>query len=294
MKFFKFIELIQSKENIIQYLIDQKVIKSSLECNNCRKTMCMQDYTDSIDGKCFRCTKCKSRKSIRTNTFIESFKQPLSTIACMIYFMHLEILQKHIAEILDIDPKTVMDFQAIMREEMGKFLFDHGEMLGGDGIIVQVDESVVAKAKISRNKHARPVREQWVFGAYDVNKKHGWIQLVGDRFKETLHSIIKEWCLPGTIIASDGWPAYEGLAELGFEHRVVVHERHFVDPKTGVHTNNVESYWQRCKRSLKRVYGTSRDLLPTYIDEFMWIERYGTCIKDRWDRFIETIMINYQ
>jgi hypothetical protein len=141
--------------------------------------------------------------------------------------------------------------------------------------------------------HARPVREQWIFGGYDISKKVGWIQLVPDRSAETLLPIIQGWCLPGTVIVSDGWRAYSGLRELGFCHEVVVHEHFFVDPITGVHTNNVENYWQRCKRQLKRIYGTSRELLSTHIDNFLWEERYGKTISDRWHSFFRTMASNY-
>lgn len=75
--------------------------------------------------------------------------------------------------------------------------------------------------------HARPVREQWDLGAYDIERRDGWIQLGTDRSAETLLPIIQQWCLPGTIIVSDGWRAYGGLGELGFHHEIVVHE-HFL------------------------------------------------------------------
>ena len=124
-------------------------------------------------------------------------------------------------------------------------------------------------------------------------QKVGWIELVPDRSSQTLHPIIQEWCLPGTIIASDGWAAYHGIQQLGFEHRVVIHENHFVDPATGAHTNSVENYWQRCKRRLKRIYGTNRNLLPSHIDEFMWLERYGKSISDCWNNLFRTLKANF-
>jgi transposase-like protein len=132
-----------------------------------------------------------------------------------------------------------------------------------------VDESVISRAKRTRNMRARPIQEQWVFGLFDTQKRTGHIELVSDRSAETLLPIIKRICLPGTIIASDRWAAYKGLTEIGFVHRIVVHEQHFVDPYTGVHTNNVENYWQRCKRKFKRMSGAVRNIIPSYLDEFM-------------------------
>jgi hypothetical protein len=193
---------------------------------------------------------------------------------------------KFIAELLDMCAETVGDYANLLREEYSKDLIANGRMLGGPGHTVQIDESLLAKAKRSRNMHARPVREQWVFGAYDIEAKAGWIQLVENRDAETLLPLIQQWCLPGTAIISDGWGAYctirNGIVvsshiqdRLGFTHHVVIHEHNFVDPNTGVHTNNVEAYWQRCKRRFKRMYGTSRNLLASHIDEFMWQERWG-------------------
>ena len=46
-------------------------------------------------------------------------------------------------------------------------------------------------------------------------------------------------------------------------------------PVTGVHTQNVESYWNWVKIKLKRMKGCHADKIPEYLDEFMWRERYG-------------------
>ena len=88
--------------------------------------------------------------------------------------------------------------------------------------------------------------------------------------------------MPGTIIHTDGWPSYTGLDRLGFVHRVVIHSDNFVDPVTGVNTNSVENYWQRCKRKLKWIYGVSQGTVQGHLDEFMWTERYGRTFSDRW------------
>ena len=90
--------------------------------------------------------------------------------------------------------------------------------------------------------HARPIRGIWIFGMYDTVQKIGCIQMVENRSAETLFPIIQQWVNPGSIIVSDGWAAYNRIEEIGFRHEVVIHEDHFVDPATGIHTNNVENY----------------------------------------------------
>jgi len=85
--------------------------------------------------------------------------------------------------------------------------------------------------------------------------------------------IIKEFVLPGTTVHSDGWGACNNLGNNGYEHRRFIHEENFVDPETGVHTQGLEAYWSRAKHKIKAMYGSK--LVPSYIDEFLWRERFG-------------------
>ena len=52
--------------------------------------------------------------------------------------------------------------------------------------------------------------------------------------------------------------------------RVVVHADNFVDPATGVHTQEAESAWANLKAPIKARRGISRDDVQTYLDDRMW------------------------
>ena len=71
------------------------------------------------------------------------------------------------------------------------------------------------------------------------------------------------------------------------------HSLHFVDPVTGVHTQNIESYWNRAKLKLKRMKGCHADQLPSYLDEFMWRERFGETSRNAWNNIILHISQQY-
>jgi transposase-like protein len=67
-------------------------------------------------------------------------------------------------------------------------------------------------------------------------------------YAATLLPIIQNVIRPGSIIHSDQWCAYHGIQQqLGLQHRTVNHSLNFVDPGTGVHTQHIESYWNKCK-----------------------------------------------
>ena len=124
-----------------------------------------------------------------------------------------------------------------------------------------------------------PATESWVFALADTSHTPalGYMELVPKRDAATLLPIIHQHVLPGTIIWSDEWAAYNRVAALPgvAGHEVVNHSLHFVDPTTGVNTQTVESYWNRIKRKFKRMMGVSSRQLALHLDEFMWRERYG-------------------
>ena len=70
---------------------------------------------------------------------------------------------------------------------------------------------------------------------------------------------------------SDEWSAYHRVGTLPnvSRHMTVNHSVNFVDPMTGVHTNHIESYWNRVKQKLKSMKGCSRSMLAGHLDEFV-------------------------
>ena len=99
------------------------------------------------------------------------------------------------------------------------------------------------------------------------------MEMVNSRDSATLLPIVTQHV---QSVHSDEWRAYAALQGMPqFNYRTVIHSLHFVDPNTGVHTQAIEGYWSRVKAKLKRMRGTSGDLLPTYLDEYMWRERFG-------------------
>jgi transposase-like protein len=285
MLFLELLEVLQSTRSVIDFLRGKELLVQSLRCS-CGRQMTEQITNRTSDGFHFRCTSCKKTRSIRTNSIFSGANIPLQKAVALIYLTSLEVFQKNICETLGLDKSTLIVWEDKIRNAYSRQLGRTQEMFGGPGVVVEVDESLVAKAKPSRNRSGRPVTERWVFGLFDRSRRLGTMQFVPNRSAETLLPIIQRYCLPGTTIYSDGWLAYNSLRDLGYNHEIVIHEHEFVVPGTYIHTNNVESYWSRCKRKLKRINGAVPHMLPAYLDEFMWKERYGTSV---FNRFINTL-----
>ena len=76
------------------------------------------------------------------------------------------------------------------------------ERIGGEGKIVQVDES-----KSGRRKHhlGHRVEGQWVFGGIENGSRKSFLIAVEKRDEGTLLPLIKKWIEPGNLIVSDCW-----------------------------------------------------------------------------------------
>ena len=185
---------------------------------------------------------------------------------------------------------TVVDWMQFCRDVCVNYFLQNPCRIGGEGVIVEIDESLFARRKYNRG---RVVEQQWIFGGWDRESKRGFLIPVPDRRAETLLPIIEEYILPGSIIYSDMWAAYNRIEEIpdrNYTHQTVCHDRNFVDPDTGTHTNGVEGMWSRAKAKVKAMHGTSRDMILEYTAEFMFKQVFPV---DTLSHFWECVSLQY-
>jgi transposase-like protein len=117
---------------------------------------------------------------------------------------------------------------------------------------------------------------------------------VENRNAATLLGLIGENIHAESTIVSDGWRAYGGikLMKQQYTHQFVNHNMHFVDPADpNVHTQGIEGTWSAIKRSMRHLQGTSRDLFPTYLFQYMFRRFHGNT--KIFQHLLEEIRIQY-
>lgn len=116
-----------------------------------------------------------------------------------------------------------------------------------------------------------------MFGGIEVGSDRAFITLVRARDANTLLRIIAKRIRPFTTIHSDSWRAYNNISLLPsmFRHLQVNHQLNFVNPQTGCHTQNIESFWQKFKAVAKRKYGINNRRYSDYMAEFLWRREFG-------------------
>lgn len=101
---------------------------------------------------------------------------------------------------------------------------------------------------------------------------------VSDRSEDTLIPIIKNHVEAGSTIYSDGWSAYCGLNELGYNHFTVLHKYSFkkvyinqnTREEVEIHTNRIEGAWKHAKEHFRRMSGTKISQFEGHLCEIMW------------------------
>ncbi|RUS82738.1 hypothetical protein EGW08_009518 [Elysia chlorotica] len=174
---------------------------------------------------------------------------------------------KNLAREYPMATEAIVNWRNYIRDVFAEYFIANPLAIGGPGHVVEIDESAFVKRKCNVG---RAVRTQWVFGCIDVESKHGFLVAVPQRDAATLLPILQQYVLPGTTVVSDLWGAYNTINNLGYHHLTVNHSLHFVDPATHATTNHVESMWSRAKLRNRRECGTHRQLLDSYLIEFMW------------------------
>ena len=87
---------------------------------------------------------------------------------------------------------------------------------------VQVDETYIGGAEPGLVGGRAKGKKVLTGIAVEVHEPRGLgrcrISPLGDASAETLHGFVMDHVEPGSTIVTDGWPAYQGLAQLGYEH----------------------------------------------------------------------------
>ena len=130
------------------------------------------------------------------------------------------------------DERTVVKYMRIIKNALHLEMVEQtrGMVLGGNDVVVQIDESHLFKNKYHVGRIPRTMKEVWVFGMVeDVEDGRLYMQLVQHRDKQTLEGIIRQHLQQNTTVFSDCWPSYNGLRLIdGLTHYKVNHKEHFV------------------------------------------------------------------
>jgi hypothetical protein len=160
--------------------------------------------------------------------------------------------------------------------------------IGGNGMIVQVDESKFSKRKYNVG---RLVKSVWVIGGIDESGETFFVEVLS-RSKEVISNIMMEYVHTGSIVFTDCWKGYIDLNTLGFFHFTVNHSKNFVNPITGVHTQRIENLWCMVKKSIRRRCLTNTIDFSLYFIEYCFKKKYCEVVFETFLNYSCVVVIN--
>ena len=152
---------------------------------------------------------------------------------------------------------------------------------------VEVDESYFGASRPrgipGRLKRGRGTLKQPVFGIFERGGRV-FTEIVPDVKKETLQKVIRGRIALDATIVSDGWQAYDGLVDVGYDRHLRIakaYKKGLTFSENGVHINGIESFWSFTKRRLARFNGVSRNFdLHLKECEWRWGKNADTLFKE--------------
>lgn len=278
------IKTFNSFAQMLQALPDDNSCREYLEmvrwdstptCPHCG-TVDAAHYRLNVKGEfkgMYKCKSCKERFTVTVGTMFEGSHVSLRKwfIAIYIFSSHKKGISSHqLASDLGITQKSAWFMLGRIRHA---FKIDSTDKMEG---VIQADESFIGGK--NKNRHAskkvedsqgRSVKDKTpVLGVMQTGGKVH-LSVIPDTKAKTIKPIIQDMVANGSILVTDEWHAYKGLAR-NYAHVVVNHkENQYVSG--AFHTNSIENFWSLLKRGIYGIYHqVSPKHLHRYCDEFAY------------------------
>lgn len=275
-----------------RYLFENGVSYNTLPCPGCGQNM-----RPNINRWKFRCPSktCHRETTMNKYTFFEASRLSANRV---LYLAHIWLnggTVKTAQGLTRSSQKTVVAFFKHFRTLVSSSLKEDAQVIGGPGVIVEVDETKLGKRKYNRGHRVDGV---WVVaGVERTGNRKVFLIAVENRNSQTLTEIIRKYVAPGSVVHTDLWRGYSRLnADTGLEHKTVNHSKQFVNITEEesidnwvlvdkIHTNYIEGTNAAIKRQIpirSRVHRGIED----HLLEFVWRRKNAAHL---WTSFIEAL-----
>lgn len=176
-----------------------------------------------------------------------------------------------VAEVMGVERRRVLRALTCLRQAV---LLEPPEVFSGT---VEIDETYLGGRRKNQRKDQRAQRVKKGRGTsktpvFGILCREGkvWAEVVPDIEAETLLSLLTKRVKRGSVVCSDTWSSYTGVAAKGYVHRLVRHTDGQYSDHRGSHINGLEGFWGYLKRRLAARGGIRRERLPLFLAEYVW------------------------
>ena len=142
-------------------------------------------------------------------------------------------------------------------------LAEHNAPLSG---IVEMDKFYFGAKRI-RGKRGRGAGGKTIVFGILKRGETVYTEIVPKAAKATLLKVIRGHLDVQSIINTDGWRAYDGLVDVGYEKHFRVHHGNNEFARGNQHINGIESFWSYAKGRLAKFKGVAKHTFYLHLKE---------------------------
>ena len=243
--FNRFTLLLQSREEIVRWLMKEGLLADTVKCDRCQVDCRLSIRDRAIDGLVWRCPLRHEISVRRHSFFAKSHLHLPDIINFLITYAEGQSLWR-CSQVAGVGyGSTAVDWASFCRDLFVEYYAQHirDEKFSGE---VEIDESLFGRRTKYHRGDPRGLKV-WIFGLVERTTNRLKVFPVDRRDAATMIPIIQQNVEPGSTVITDGWSAYQGLRSAGYTHYVVEHKKAFscqCRDETGqlitIHTNRIE------------------------------------------------------
>jgi len=173
-----------------------------------------------------------------------------------------DLTATQISNLTGLNRNTINRYLRLIRERIVQICENDSPFTGE----IEVDESYFGATRVRGKRGRGAYGKTIVFG---LLKREGkvYTEIVPDVKKATLQGIIRGKVDIDSVIHTDGWKAYDGLVDVGYDKHYRVHhgKDEFVRGKS--HINGIESFWSYAKMRLSKFRGLDKKNFNSHLKE---------------------------
>lgn len=261
-------DVVKSMKMTLEFLQNVKIVNRTKKCRY-QHDMILSISNDNARWVCCKKT-CRLEVGIRVGTWFESSRLSFDRILLFIYCWAVQMSNVEFCKReLGINHNTTVEWNKYMREVCAEKLLTCEGYIGGEGLIVELDEAVFTPRKPNPGRQSR---EQWVFGGICHETSDCFLVAVEDTTVETLLTIVVRRVAPGSTIISNKWAVFHGIRtnNVDYTQLSVNCIKDFIVDRAKRLGHQDSTIWAVAKRMYKKHQGKSSQLLDSYMCEFMW------------------------
>ena len=180
----------------------------------------------------------------------------------IIRYFSIDLNARQIAILSKISRNSINKMLLATRERIAAFCERESPFKGE----VEVDESYFGGRRKKGLRGRGASGKLPVFGLLKRNGKV-YTEVIDDCSKATIQAIIRGKVELDSVIHSDGWPAYDGLVDLGYKKHFRVNHSDNEFASSDSHINGIESFWGFAKMRLSKFRGISERTFYLHLKE---------------------------